>query len=228
MSTVAFIGGDGSGKSTITNLLLEHYPNQTKYLYMGMSARSNKKALPTTRLMHLLKTTVYKRTKKNQDQSEKELMRLYYEENRGFDKRGKLGAIARLVNRWLEEWYRQILSWYYQIRGFLVIYDRHFFFDYAPINGALKDPKADRMTEKIHRWTLKHLYPKPSLTLFLDAPSEVLMSRKGEATIEYLDTKRNAYLDQGRKIANFIQIDATQPLDNVYNEVKKQTALLIN
>ena len=228
MSTIAFIGGDGSGKSTITDLLLKKFPDQTKYIYMGMSTRSNKKALPTSRLMHFLKTMVYKRTKKRSNQSDKEVLKLYYEENRGADKRGKIGAVARLLNRWAEEWFRQILSWTYQLRGFLVIYDRHFLFDFAPVSGALKDPRADRLTERIHRWTLNYLYPKPNLTIFLDAPPEVLIARKGEATIDYLETKRNAYLRKGNETPNFTKIDATQPLDKVYNEVTLLTQNFLN
>lgn len=228
MSTVAFIGGDGSGKSTITNMLLKDYAGRTKYLYMGMSARSNSKALPTSRLMHWLKTNIYKRARKNSSQSEAEILKMYYEENRGADKRGKIGATLRLLNRWAEEWFRQFISWYWQLRGYLVIYDRHFLFDFALSDGAVNDPKINRLSERIHRWSLAHLYPKPQMTIFLDAPPEVLIARKGEANVEYLEGKRNAYLRQGARTPNFCRIDATQPLDVVYSQVVAKVERLLN
>jgi thymidylate kinase len=66
---------------------------------------------------------------------------------------------------------------------------------------------------------LNHIYPQPDLVIFLDAPPEVLFSRKGETTLDYLQQKRKTFLEQGKKTANFVRIDATQPIDAVFAKV---------
>ncbi len=214
MFTIAFIGGDGAGKTTLTDRLRADFPLPLKYLYMGMSTRSSNYSLPTSKVAHFLKLYFYK--KSNRVQS-KEVSQ-FYEENRGPDKRGKIGAAARLLNRMAEECYRQVISWNYQYRGNIVLYDRHFIFDFAP-KANDTNPLKDRFTERFHRWFLNHIYPQPDMSFFLDAPPEVLYARKGEASIEYLQAKRETYLNQGKKMTNFYRIDATQTPDEVYEEV---------
>jgi thymidylate kinase len=119
----------------------------------------------------------------------------------------------------LEAWYRQIISLIYQFRGYVVIYDRHFLFDSAtPMVDAT--PHWQARLDALNHWILTHLYPKPHLTVFLDAPADLLYARKGEATPEYLDRQRGAYLEQGKMIANFVRVDATQPLDSVLDDVQ--------
>jgi len=65
MSTIALIGADGSGKTTIARMLLESPPVKMKYLYMGLNTESSNYALPTSRLIYYLKLLKYK--KKNKD-----------------------------------------------------------------------------------------------------------------------------------------------------------------
>jgi thymidylate kinase len=75
------------------------------------------------------------------------------------------------------------------------------------------------LTEGIHRWLLDHFYPKPDLVIYLDAPAEELFKRKGETTIEYLQMCRESFLNYGKRIANFRQVNALQPLDTVCSEI---------
>jgi hypothetical protein len=136
-------------------------------------------------------------------------------------KKSGFRALARLGNRLAEESYRQILVWKYQKQGTIVICDRHFQFDF---DNAIPGPdgKPDkRLTERFHRWFLAKVYPSPDLTIFLDAPGEVLFARKGEATVEWLEARRNALLEQGKRVKNFICVDAAMPLDDVYKEVSR-------
>ncbi len=123
--------------------------------------------------------------------------------------------MLRLANRVSEEWFRQLVCWQYQLRGYVVLCDRHFVFDFAEVEG---DP-ARRLSDRIHAWLLRRTYPRPDLVIFLDAPPEVLMARKGEATLEILGARRKAFLRMGESTANFVRVDATQPLDSVYAEV---------
>lgn len=219
MASIAIIGGDGAGKTTITKMLLEDQILPFRYLYMGVNVGSSNVALPTSRLALWVKRKLA--AQKNHDQSatvshpEASVSRDPSQPR----SKSKLRNALRLVNRIAEEIYRQFLSWGYELRGYVPLYDRHFSFDFyreAPPAGD------DRLSDRLHAWFVCDIYPKPTLVILLDAPSEVLMARKGEATIEYLDARRAAFLDLGATLPHFVRIDATKPLDDVYTEVKTQ------
>lgn len=125
---------------------------------------------------------------------------------------------ARFLNRLAEAWYRQALSALYQWRGYVVLYDRHFFFDTAPgsINSQEEKPQ---LLDRLLYWLMTHFYPRPALTIFLDAPPELLFQRKGEASPAYLEQQRNTFLAQGKKLAHFVRVDASKPLEDVISEV---------
>ena len=76
------------------------------------------------------------------------------------------------------------------MRGYVVVYDRHFLFDAAPGPIHSQAQKQERL-DRFYYWILSHWYPKPDLAIFLDAPGEVLYERKGE----YATALR--WLDQG-------------------------------
>jgi thymidylate kinase len=212
MVAIAIIGADGAGKTTITHMLLESSSLPFKYVYMGINIDASNFALPTTRLAAYLKkcwgngspaATASHLPTSTQKSSKRQLI-------------SNLRAMARLVNRLADEWYRQMVSWSYQWRGYTVLYDRHFVFDFA-LDAA--DGHNQQLDKRLHSWCLSHLYPRPDLTVYLDAPAEVLYARKGEWTIANLESKRQTILCQAPTLPNFIQVDATQPLDVVYGEV---------
>jgi thymidylate kinase len=218
MFTVALIGGDGAGKTTIAHKLLDSFPLRMKYLYMGMNIDSSNVALPTSRLIYFLKNYRNKKSLKNWENTPPE-KKHNFRDNRASDTRGKIGASARLLYRLSEEWYRQLAAWFYRLRGYIVLCDRHFLFEFAPI--ADSPQRNNRLSERVHNWLLGHFYARPDLVIFLDAPAEVLYQRKREASIEYLNSKRMTYLQQGEKLANFIRVDAAQSAEKVYAEVSE-------
>lgn len=116
----------------------------------------------------------------------------------------------------MEECYRQLVSWRYQLQGFVVLYDRHYVFDFAP---EIMEVQRESLEQQLHRWWLTYLYPRPDLVIFLDAPGEVLFARKGELTVAELERRRQAFLRQGERIPNFVRVDATRPLGEVYEEI---------
>ena len=213
MLTVALIGADGAGKTTISHQLLESFPLPIKYLYMGMNVQSSNVALPTSRLIFYLKVRKHMKAQKKAGKPQTEVVSLHSIEHRR-DTRGRLGAILRLVNRIAEESYRHLVAWTYQLRKNIVLYDRHFLFDFAKTST-----KEKRTTDRIHNWFLNHVYPQPDLVIFLDAPPEVLYARKPEVPVDYLRKRREAFLAKGAAMPNFIQVDASQPLEAVYEEV---------
>jgi thymidylate kinase len=215
MFSVALIGLDGAGKTTIAKELERRFPVPVKILYMGISLESSNVLLPTSRLVTMLKRTLEKGTS-NSSPAAAGL-------NRASKDKGKFWAALRLANRLAEEWYRQFLSWKYRRKGNIVVYDRYFTFDFDYHDGAA-NRRPRRLTDWFHRWCLAFLYPRPDLVLFLDAPATVLFARKGEASVEWLETRRQALLRQADRVRNFVRIDATQPLEAVYAEVADQIA----
>ncbi len=219
MFTVALIGVDGAGKTTICNMLRKSLPLRIKYIYMGVNIESSNIALPTSRLMMHLKR--FNRRKKNKHNPDLESTLHFHEIQPKQRKSSKIRAVARLINRITEEFYRQVVAWLYQLRGHVILFDRHFLFDYALIDMESRRREI-RLSDRLHRWFIKKVLPQPDLVIFLDAPLEVLFDRKGEWTYQHLQIRRNAFIHQGRKIKNFVQIDATQPVEKVYEEVSEK------
>jgi thymidylate kinase len=219
MATIAIIGQDGAGKTTVSNMIMEQIPLDLKYIYMGRNVQSSNFTLPTSKIIHAFKVNNYIKTHNlSKSEKDKKLSLHELDKNRKVDKRGKIGATLRLLNRLFEEWYRLLISKYFQLKGKVILYDRHFIFDYAPdVFDASKG--KERLTTKIHGWALNNLYEKPDLVLFLHAPAEVLFARKGEATLEYLNARNEAFLNAGKGMPNFVIIDATQPLEEVFSDV---------
>ncbi len=213
MAAIALVGADGAGKTTMARMLEKSSMFPLKYLYMGINIESSNVALPTSRLITYLRRTRDKKSNTSGPQS----AALQTMQNCKRKPAGKLWAAARLAHRLAEEWYRQLLSWSYQMRGYIVVYDRHFLFDF-PLHDVVQNQP---LSEWLHRWCLASFYPQPDLVLYLDAPAEVLFARKGESTLQYLTSRRQAFTRQGKHMPNFVYIDATQPLGIVYAEVTK-------
>jgi adenylate kinase family enzyme len=210
MSSVTLIGPDGAGKTTLTRRLEASGLLPFRYLYMGVNISASNVALPTSRLADRLKG-------RSSSDPGTHAPAGGAAGRRGV--KGRIRALARLGNRLAEEWFRQLVSWGYQLRGFVVLYDRHFVFDFAP---EIEGRATDGFDARLHRWCLTHLYPRPDLVIFLDAPGEVHHARKGESTVEELERRRQAFLRQGERLPNFVRVDATRPLEEVYREVAAQ------
>jgi hypothetical protein len=128
-----------------------------------------------------------------------------------------LHTAAWLTNRITEEWYRQLVVWRHLAAGRIVILDRHYYADYHASDVA---PGAARTAgRRVHGFLLAHVYPKPDLVIFLDAPPAVLLARKGEGTIEYLAQRRADYLALQGSVRHFVVVDAAHPLDVVSQRV---------
>lgn len=199
MATVALIGPDGAGKTTLTRMLMQSRLARFKYLYMGIDIPGSNVALPTARLVQRLRAR-----------------------RRG---QGRVAAFvrgyARLVHRLADEWFRQIVSWSYEWRGYTVLYDRHFALDFAPeiVSGA-----GWPLHKRLHGWCLQRLYPLPDLIIFLDAPGELLFARKGELTVQELERRRQGFLLMGSRLPGFVRVDASRPLPEVYAEISHLVA----
>ena len=215
MTCIAVIGGDGAGKTTVTRGLLESGRHPLRYLYMGINLESSNAALPTSRLLQRLRHGRKRPTTTHGAASARPKPR---------GAKGALRAGARLLYRLSEEWYRQALCWLYQLRGEVVLCDRHFLYDFYEPKERLA---AKGLADRVHLWVLRRIYPRPDLVLFLDAPAELLFARKGEATLEFLEGRRSAMLEIGAGDPRFVRIDATQPQDAVRAEVEARIEALL-
>ncbi len=217
MATVALIGADGAGKTTVCRRL-EGVPGlRVKYLYMGVNAEASNHALPTTRFILWLKRALGKSTNEGgpPDPARRK------ERPRALHKRllRNLKQSLRMINQLGEEWFRQYLAWYYQKRGYLVIFDRHYHSDFYAhdIAGGSRLP----LLRRFHGFVLDRFYPLPGLVILLDAPAEVLFARKGEGTVELVERRRQEYLQVRERVRKFTVIDAGRPLDEVVEDVTR-------
>lgn len=198
-SSFALIGCDGAGKTTIARRLESEQPllpMRVRYLYMGINRGSSNVTLP---IDTLLKTA----------------QRFRKVRGRSGPKDVWYWPLFRLTKHVAEECYRQLVSWMYRVQGYAVLYDRHFQFEFPPKGSKQCSGKCDRL----HRWFLAKVYPRPDMVLFLDAPPDVLFARKHEAGIELLEARRRSFLEQGQRAPNFVRIDANRPLEVVYRDV---------
>lgn len=211
--TVALIGPDGAGKTTIARALPGQLERRAKYIYMGVNWDASNHLLPTTRLVQAVRA----RRNRADDLHERR-------ETTDVPSAGLASQLGRrawrglaLANRVSEELYRQLVAWAYVRRGFVVVFDRHFFSDYHAADIAAREPIP--VAKRIHGFFLAHVYPKPDLVVFLDAPAEVLHARKGEGTPESLEVRRQDYLAVAAVTPHFVSVDATKPLEQVTRDV---------
>jgi thymidylate kinase len=207
--SVALVGSDGAGKSTVAREVVRRLPFEAGYLYMGVNLEASPVMLPTTRVALALKRRRGGGTDMTVGSSE--------HAHRG----GPLGTIRRLVRitNWIaEEAYRAVLARRIQGRGAVVVFDRHFFCDYYA--GAIA-PTTERrpIDTRIHGFVLDRWYPRPDLTLFLDAPPEVLVARKAGDRLERVARRRQEFLALSSVLPAFDVVDADRPLEAVVEEV---------
>jgi thymidylate kinase len=215
--TVALIGPDGAGKTTVARQLEALLPVPVTYLYMGVNPDSSNYLLPTTRLLHAVRRA---RGAKPDKGGPRDTQRPERAPSQGSLRRSLRSArsFVRLANRLGEEWHRAFVAARHRRRGSIVVFDRHFFADYYAYDVASRKGSASR---RVHGFVLSRLYPKPDLVVYLDAPADVLLERKGEGTLESLERRRHEYLELGEVMRTFAVVDADRPLDDVVGQVAR-------
>jgi thymidylate kinase len=218
MFTVALIGPDGAGKSTIARKLQQASPLPMKYVYMGVNLESSNLVLPTTRLFLEIKRLRGQRP----DITVPRVVDFPSQARPKLTKRvaGSVKSALRLVNLIAEEWFRQAIVWYYTLRGYYVLFDRHFYLDYYDHDIANTDPKRS-LASRIHGFMLQNWYPKPDFVIFLDAPTETLYARKPERTITILEDKRQEYVRLRQLMKNSAVVDVSPPVDTVVSQIRE-------
>jgi thymidylate kinase len=132
--------------------------------------------------------------------------------------RGLLGSIAKILHFWAT-YIKGNLVWLYPryLRSTLVVFDRYY-------HDLLADPARYRYGGPLLlARLLGKLLPQPDLVFILDAPAEVLQSRKQEVPFTESVRQRTAYRGLKREYARAYIIDASEPLDKVVASVLTHT-----
>jgi thymidylate kinase len=215
MFTIALIGADGSGKTTIGRRLEYSLPLPAKYIYMGKNRSASNVMLPTTRLVRRICLALGRKQSVGpcipnsvRPPRENLLNRL----------RSRLRFIVSRVILLSEECFRQSVAKYYQWRGYVVLFDRHFFIDFYGVDMAQPDGRL-LLIDRIHGFMLTRVYARPDLVICLDAPADVLFERKGEGSVEALEYWREKYLRMQSLFHHFIIVDAERSEDEVLRDV---------
>lgn len=216
MFTVAFIGPDGAGKTTVCQQVKLRAHRPARYIYMGINPAASNVMLPSTWLMMRLRQAL------GTDR--------HYGGPRDHNrKKGAPKGIARrtisvaksfcwLGNMLGEQWFRQLYAKYQVLRRRLVLFDRHYLFDYYAYDIEGKGGER-RLARRVHGYLLDRLYPRPHLVILLDAPAESLYDRKHEGSVELLRQRRRDYYALRSLVSEFHVVDSTQPLEEVVDQV---------
>lgn len=212
--SVALIGADGTGKSTISRRVVETLGLPAKHVYMGVNLESSNLLLPTTRLLLEAKRLRGRRPdavgppRSQPQQSGGGVVRRAV---------GGVKSALRLLNWAAEEWFRQVVVWWHQRRGYVVVLDRHFYADYY--RHGIANGEDVPLASRLHGAMLERYYPKPDLFILLDAPAEVLFDRKGEGTLGLLAERQQEYREMCGALGNCEVVSVEQPLDDVVAQI---------
>ena len=213
MPTVALVGADGAGKSTIAREVVRRLGDHGRYLYMGINLEASNLMLPSTRLVLELK----RRKGGRPDLAPPRI-------NGHAPVPGRRRSLAnlktdlRFANQIAEEWFRQLAAWYHLRRGIVVIFDRHFVWDYQASFTIPGSPHTS-VIRKWHDELLRQRYPRPDLVICLDAPGDVLLRRKAGGTVEERERRRREYLEIGAQTPGFTLVNVDRPQETVIQDV---------
>lgn len=192
--TIVLLGPDGSGKSTVATRLSEALQYSFK---------------PDKSLRVHWKPVVFFRRRR--------AARPPTTNPHGGVPRGGVASALALAFHWLEFWLGQLLQFLpVRFRNGLVLIDRyHYDFVVDPRRYRLRTPE----------WLANGLFrllPAPDLVFLLDAPPEVLLSRKQEVPPDELARQRVVFRKLVAGLRGGTIVNCAQPVDAVVAEITRK------
>lgn len=211
MVTVALIGPDGAGKSTLARLLVERLPVPAVTFYMGVNPTESAIRSPLARLA----SRVGGRRGVPHDAGPPARPSEGGGPPAGLWARSAAAArsVARAAVLIVDERHRQRRIAAHRREGRLVILDRDFWADYRMHD--VEATSARTIGRRLHGMFLERWYRKPDLFVYLAAPAETLLARKGEGTVELLRARQADYLRLAPHAPRFEVLDVDRPIDEV-------------
>lgn len=222
---IAFIGVDGSGKSTITNKLKSELEKKVDVYFEYLGSGDGSSSLIRKPLKILKKIFVEKK---------------YKEKDKSIDGLESNTKISLLKSIWAitlayEKKIKLEKVWKAKARGMLVICDRYPQTEILGINDGplLSDWKqgGNRLKKKIGEWefsiyeSAKHL--KPDLMIKLLADFETSQARKPQENPHVIKRKVEIIHEIQIPAEHHYNVDATKPLSKVISEVYHEVSKII-
>jgi thymidylate kinase len=194
--SVALLGADGSGKSTVAGAFIELL-RPTFPPGKGLE-------------IHWKPVVFFRKRRKARGTP--------VIDPHGKPPRNPLASLMYFGGHWLEF----VLGWGLQVRpalfhGGLVLIDRYYY-------DFLVDQRRFRLN--LPAWVLRAglaLVPKPGLVFLLDAPADVLQARKQEVSAVEAARQVKAYREVVAKLPNGRILEATQPVAQVAADMARHT-----
>lgn len=189
--SIALLGADGAGKSTLARQLAREPFIGARIIYMGTNPDASTVALPGTRRLRTWAGNTAAR--------------------RGPPYRALARAIG-FTSRLMDQWFRYALARYHRRCGRFVVFDRF-------VHDADLDVEVPSVVARVRRRVLEVGCPLPDLLVLLDAPGTVLQARKKEDPLDKIERQREAYLRLSARLPELIVLDSTGGEDKVRREV---------
>ena len=225
--TIALIGPDGVGKSTVISELTNSFPLGIKSVYMGWSDHENTLKLPTSKWLYRRynKTKTSSIVEKPEFPSEvqalSENIKPHKEQVKVTVQKIHWKQLPGIINEIAEQYTRYFYAKYYKFRGAFVLYDRYVY-DQFIFNSTAKKEEV-KPQDKILAEFFKRFFPDPDLTILLAGDAELIHQRKNELPAHKIAKRIALYEEIGRTKKNFHIIDVNVALEL---EIKRITQII--
>jgi thymidylate kinase len=175
---IAVLGPDGAGKGSVIAALEARIPVALTSRYLGGGESGRKRqAKPAAASAASVVTNGHNGNGHGPNGA------------RALPRAGPIRESAFVLRKAVRSWARLIPVYAMAWRGHIVLCDRH------PIEVLATRPDRPASAAALERWLAARLTPRPDAIILLDAPAEVLFSRKREHSPALLERWRNAYTE---------------------------------